>query len=126
MLEIIVEPGRTFNLRQAISDSIENGDYDGLCDDIRDCFTDEQVEQIEELLESGDILEAIDDIVSDWNADEVDDLIETMETFFAESSIELLFIHDTEFEEDAEDDDYDLLDDDTSPEESFDDAEEML
>ena len=50
MLEIIVEPQRTMNLRHAITEAIKTGSYDSLYDDIRDCFTDEQ---IEEMMEQG-------------------------------------------------------------------------
>jgi hypothetical protein len=128
MLEIIIEPRRTFNLRQAIADAVENGDYDGLCDDIRDCFSDDQVDQVEEVLESGDIAEAIDEIVSEWNAEDVDDLIDTMETYFAESSIELQFLLDADFDEDAPEDseEFDLFDDDSEDEGGFDEEEENL
>ncbi len=115
MLEIIVEPRRTYNLRQAVSEAIENGDYDGLYDDIRDCLTEEQVEQIEEVLDTGDIGEAIDDIVTEWNAEDVDDLFEMIESFFADSSIEIQFIHDEDFEEE-EDKEYDLFDEDEDEE----------
>ena len=111
MLEIIVDPRRTFNLRQAVTESIESGDYDNLYDDIRDCFTEDQVEQIEEVLENGDIAEAIDEIVNEWNAEDLDDLFESIETYFAESSVEIQFIHDDDFEEDPEEKEMEVFDD---------------
>ena len=111
MLEIIVDPRRTFNLRQAVTESIESGDYDNLYDDIRDCFTEDQVEQIEEMLENGDISEAIDEIVNEWNAEDVDDLFEAIETFFADQTVEIQFIHDDDFEEDPAEKDLDVFDD---------------
>ncbi|MCP4680407.1 MAG: hypothetical protein GY854_33965 [Deltaproteobacteria bacterium] len=110
MLEIIIEPRRAFNLRQVVTEAISSGDYDSLNDDIRDCFDDEQIDQIEELLESGDISEAIDDVVVEWNAEDVEDLFEALETYFADSSIELQFDHSDEFD-DEEDKDFDLYDD---------------
>lgn len=124
MLEIIVDPRRTFNLRQAVSESIESGDYDNLYDDIRDCFTEDQVEQIEEVLENGDISEAIDEIVNEWNAEDLDDLFEAIETYFAESSVEIQFIHDDEFEEDPEEKDLDVFDDVEDEEADEDDTDE--
>ena len=116
MLEIVVEPRRTFNLRQAVLTSIESGDYDSLYDDIRDCFTDEQVDQIEDVLESGDIGEAIDEIVTEWNAEDVDDLMESIETYFADSNIEIQFLQDDEFDEEEEDldNDFDEFEDDAT------------
>ena len=107
MLEIVVEPRQSFSLKQAVIDAIKSGDYNSLYDDIRDCFTDEQVEEMEELLESGDLGDAIDEIVSEWNGEDLDELFETLESYFAESSIEIQFLLDEDFE-DAEPDDEDF------------------
>jgi hypothetical protein len=89
--EIFVDTRRTVNIKLAIADAIENGEYESLANDIRDCFTDDQVEEIERLIESGDLEEAIDDILAEWNGDTVDELLETMNRFFFDSGIELLF-----------------------------------
>jgi len=103
MPEIFIDTRRTTNIKQAIADAIENGEYESLASDIRDCFTDDQIEEIEGLIESGDLEEAIDDILTEWNGDTVGELLETMDRFFFESSIELLF-DDTELGLDDEDD----------------------
>lgn len=126
MLEIIIEPRRVFNLKQAVTEAIESGDYDTLFEDIRDCFTEEQIELIEEVLDSGDIGESIDEIVNEWGGDDVDELLETIENFFADSSIEVRFADDEEFaEEEAteEFDDYDENYEETA-DESFDEESE--
>jgi predicted house-cleaning noncanonical NTP pyrophosphatase (MazG superfamily) len=98
VLEIIVEPQRTINLRHAISEAIKTGDYDSLFDDIRDCFTDDQVEYIEDLLESSDIGEAIDDIVEEWNAEDMDELFEVIEHYFADLTVDLQFVYDEDLD----------------------------
>jgi hypothetical protein len=98
VLEIIVKPQRTINLRHAISEAIKTGDYDSLYDDIRDCFTDDQVEYIEDLLESSDIGEAIDEIVEEWNAEDMDEFFETIEHYFAELTVDLQFVYDEDFD----------------------------
>ncbi len=103
MPEIFIDTRRTTNIKQAIADAIENGEYESLASDIRDCFTDDQIEEIEGLIESGDLEEAIDDILTEWNGDTVGELLETMDRFFFESSIELLF-DDTELGLNDEDD----------------------
>jgi hypothetical protein len=111
MLEIVVEPRKSNTLKQAVIESIKTGDYNSLYDDIRDCFTDAQVEEMEDLLESGDISEAIDEIVSEWNGEDRDELFESIESYFNDAGIEIQFVHDDEFEtepadaEDEEDDD---------------------
>ncbi len=130
MLEIVIEPRKSYTLKQAVMDAIKTGDYNSLYDDIRDSFTDDQIEEIEELLESGDVGETIDEIVNEWNGEDVDELFETIASYFAESSIELHFIHDEEFEEEEADEDFDYDDlgdtDEEEPEEEEDAEEEFL
>jgi hypothetical protein len=67
VLEIYVNARKTLALKTAILDAIENGQYDTLADDIRDCFSDDQLEQIEDKLDTNDIDETIDNILSDWS-----------------------------------------------------------
>lgn len=126
MLEIIVDPRRTYNLKRAITAAIDSGDYDSLQDDVRDCFTDEQVEQMEELLDQKDIGEAIDEIVSEWGGDDVDELIESIGSFFSELKIDVQFDEDEEFaeEDDEEDEEDEILDDEEAEEDSFEDLDE--
>ncbi len=104
MSEIHIDPRRTASIKLAITDAIADGEYESLANDIRDCFTDDQVEEIEGLIESGDLEEAIDDILTEWNGDTVEELLETMERFFFDSDIELLFDETGMGLEDAEDD----------------------
>ena len=89
MVEIVVEPRQSYSLKQAVMEAIKTGDYNSLYDDIRDCFTEEQIEEMEELLDSGDIGEAIDEIVNEWNGEDLEELFETTQSYFAEFSIEL-------------------------------------
>jgi hypothetical protein len=111
VLDIYIEPRRTLNLKQAVIEAIENGEYETLQSDIRDCFTDEQVELVEEVLESGDIDETIDDIVTEWAGDDLDDLIETVESYFADASIQIHFEVGEDIEEEEDGDDLDDFDD---------------
>ncbi len=118
MITIIIEPRRTLNLKQAITDAIGSGDYDHLHDDIQSCFMDDQVEEIEEVLENGDIGEAIEDIITDWGGDALDELLETIETYFQENSVKIEFDEDEGLlDEDDIDIDVDSLDDDSDEEE---------
>ena len=131
MLEIIVEPRQSYSLKQAVIEAVKTGDYNSLYDDIRDCFTDDQIEEMEELLESGDIGETIDEIIAEWNGEDVDELFDSIESYFSEASIEIQFIHDEDFEDDAEDEDYDYDDNigddgDAEEEEDFVDPDDEL
>ncbi|HUT79138.1 MAG TPA: hypothetical protein VM285_15680 [Polyangia bacterium] len=128
MLEIIVDSRRTIILRLAVADAVEEGEYEGLADDLRDCFTDNQIETIEELLESGDIEELIDEILSDWGGDDADALFDNIETFFADAGIELHFEDVDVDEPDAvvvDDDTFDdVPGDDDESEDDFEDGDE--
>ena len=113
MLEVVVDARRAFSLRQAVTELLETGEYETLHDDLRDCFTEDQIEEIEQILESGDIDEALEEIIEDWSGDDFDELIETIETYFAEASIEVRFVEATleledEFEDDAGVDDEEI------------------
>jgi hypothetical protein len=87
---------------------------------------------MEELLESGDIGETIDEIIAEWNGEDVDELFESIESYFSEASIEIQFIHDDDFEDEEEDDaeyeDYDDIgeDEDEEAEEEFVDPDDDL
>ena len=66
---------------------------------------------MEELLDSGDIGETIDEIVNEWNGEDLDELYDSIESYFAESNIEIQFLQDDDFEDEEEDDsEYDYED----------------
>jgi hypothetical protein len=114
VLDIFINTNRTLALKEAISDSIDSGQYGSLADDIRDCFTEEQVEQIEEMLDSGDVDEIIDNVLSDWSGDSMDELLEELKELLAESNIELSFDDDASEPED-------VVDYDEEPDDDFED-----
>jgi hypothetical protein len=114
VLDIFINTNRTLALKEAISDSIDSGQYGSLADDIRDCFTEEQVEQIEEMLDSGDFDEIIDNVLSDWSGDSMDELLEELKELLAESNIELSFDDDASEPED-------VVDYDEEPDDDFED-----
>lgn len=119
VLDIFINSHRTIALKEAITDSIENGQYGSLADDIRDCFTEEQIDQIEEVLESGDFDEAIDNVLSDWSGDSLGELLEELKEVLAESTIDLSFD-----DEDAEPED--VVDFDETEDEYDDDGDESF
>jgi len=105
MLEVFIDTKRSFNLKQAVIEAIENGEYESLRDDIRDCFTVDQVDDIEALLESDNIDEVIEEIIEEWLGDDYEDLQEAIRSFFAESTIDVQFSDDSvdmDVEEDVE------------------------
>ena len=124
MLDLFIGSSRTLALKEAITDAIESGQFGTLADDIRDCFTEDQIEQIEGILDTGDFDEVIDNVLGDWSGDSLEELLEELIEILAESEIELSFDEEPiESEEvipfDDEDDPLDEDDDDDfSPEEA--------
>jgi hypothetical protein len=94
MITVIIEPRRTLNLKQAITDAIESGDYTGLHDDIHSCFMEDQIEEIETVLETVDLGEAIDDVISEWGGDDMEELLVAIETYFEERGVRIEFDED--------------------------------
>jgi hypothetical protein len=91
--EILIDARRTINLKQAVADAVENGEYEGLADDIRDCFEEDQIGAIEEIFDTLSIEEAIDEILEEWAGDDSDELLEIIESYFADADIEVRFDH---------------------------------
>lgn len=112
-------------IRLSAQEAIEEGDTESLRDDILEAFKEEQVEEIERRIDTGDFYEFLTDVLDEWNGDDVDELFELLETQLGEIGIDLKTdakVDDEEEEEDAgefedddeleEDDEYDEEDDD--------------
>lgn len=108
-MEIYFDRRTVRELRNAALDAIEDGDYDALSEDLLKTFSDEQTDEIEKRLPSGDFPEFINDILEEWGMDDVDSLFETLENRFAELDIELRFedVRSEDEEEEEEDNDFD-------------------
>lgn len=125
-MEILFDRRTVKELRTSAADAIEDGDYDALGEDIVRAFSDEQIDEIEKRLSSGDFSEFVSEILDEWGMDDVDNLFELLESHFAEIDIELRLEEvraedDEEEEEDLDEDDLDQpLDEDESLDEDDD------
>ena len=119
-MEIYFDRRTVKELRNAAQDAIEDGDYEALSEDLVKSFSDEQVDEIEKRLSSGDFPDFINEILEEWGLDDVENLFETLETRFAEIDIEIRF-EDTRTEEDEEEEEEDV--DDEEIDESLDEDE---
>jgi hypothetical protein len=94
-------------IRLSAADAIEEGDTDTLREDIIEGFNDEQIEEIERRIDSGDFYEFLSDILDEWSGDEVDELFELLEAHLSDAGIEVKYsdpeFDDEEEEEEAED-----------------------
>ena len=128
IMEIFLDKRAVRQIRISAQDAIEEGDTETLREDVLEAFTEEQVEEIERRLDSGDFFEFLTDMLDEWGGDDVDELFELLETQLGDVGIDLKYeakageaaADDAEEDEDEEDDD----DDDDFDDDDEDDDEE--
>ena len=123
-MEIHLEKRAVKLIRTSAQDAIEEGDTEALREDIMEAFSEEQVEDIERRLDSGDFFEFLTDLLDEWSMDDVDELFELVETQMGELGVDLKYdakgvasADDEEEDDDFEDED-DEEDDDEVEEEA--------
>ena len=133
-MEIVLDKRAVRQIRLSAQDAVEEGDIETLREDILEAFTEEQVEEIERRLDSGDFFEFLTDMLDEWSGDDVDELFELMDTQLGDMGIDVKFDKkgaaaivepgEEDADEDKDDaDDYEDDDDDLDDEDD-DDAEE--
>src|SRR5215212_168112 len=107
-MEIVLGKSAVRQIRLSAADAIEEGDTETLREDVLEAFTEEQVEEIERRLDTGDFFEFLTDMLDEWGGDDVDELFELLETQLGDVGIDLKYEpREEDAEEDAEDDDLD-------------------
>jgi hypothetical protein len=121
-MEIFLDKRAVKQIRQSAADAVDDGDTETLREDVMDAFNEEQIEEIERRIDTGDMYDFISDAIEEWDADDVDELFELLEAHLAEVGIELKYKNpeaedeeeaeaEEEFEADDEDDDDALSED---------------
>jgi len=120
-MEIYLRKRAIRQIRLSAHDAIEEGDMDTLREDIMEAFRDDDIEEIERRIDSGEFYEFVSDVLDEWAGDEVDDLFEILEQALTDVGIEIKYtdpeLEDEDEEEDEEEDededdiDYGLDDD---------------
>src|SRR5262245_53080709 len=109
-MEIYLDRRAIRQIRLAAQESIEEGDTESLREEVLEAFSEEQVEEIERRLDSGDFFEFLTDVLDEWGGDDADELIELIETQLAEAGIDVKTdarAEGNEGEEEEEDDEED-------------------
>lgn len=112
-MEIYLRKRAVRQIRLSAQDAIDEGDTDTLREDIIEAFNDEQIEEVERRIDSGDFYEFLSDVLDEWAGDEVDDLFELLEQALSDVGIEVKYSdpeYDDEDEEEDEEDEEDLED----------------
>jgi hypothetical protein len=118
-MEIYLDKRAVRQIRLSAREAIEEGDMEALREDILDAFTEEQVEEIERRLDSGDLFEFLTDVIDEWGGDDVDELFELIETQLGELGVDLKV--DTKLVDDEEEED-EIPDEPDDEEEEVDEA----
>ena len=120
-MEIYLDRRAIRQIRLAAQETIEEGDTESLREEVLEAFSEEQVEEIERRLDTGDFFEFLTDVLDEWSGDDADELIELLETQLAEAGIDVKTEGRGE-EGESEDEDEDEGDVDVEPEEDEDDS----
>ena len=88
-MEIYLDRRAIRQIRLAAQESIEEGDTESLREEVLEAFSEEQVEEIERRLDTGDFFEFLTDVLDEWGGDDADELIELLETQLAEAGIDV-------------------------------------
>jgi hypothetical protein len=131
-MEIVLDKRAVRQIRLSAQDAIEEGDTETLREDILEAFTEEQVEEIERRLDSGDFYEFLTEMLDEWSGDDVDELFELLDAQLGDIGVDVKFekkpAAEAEEEEEEENldeyDDEELDEDDEDEDEDEDDEEE--
>lgn len=136
-MEIVLDKRAVRQIRLSAQDAIEEGDTETLREDILEAFTEEQVEEIERRLDSGDFYEFLTEMLDEWSGDDVDELFELLDAQLGDIGVDVKFekkaaaAEEEEPEEEDEEeglddfeDDEDLDEDDEDDDEEEEEAEE--
>ncbi len=131
-MEIFLDKRAVKQIRLSAQDAVEEGDIETLREDILEAFTEEQVEEIERRLDTGDFFEFLTDLLDEWSGDDADELLELLDTQLGDVGVDLKFEKrvGAEADEDEEEDeatdfeDEDLEEEDDEEEEDEEEEEE--
>ncbi|HSY22672.1 MAG TPA: hypothetical protein VK841_11185 [Polyangiaceae bacterium] len=127
-MEIFLDKRAVKQIRLSAQDAVEEGDIETLREDILEAFTEEQVEEIERRLDSGDFFEFLTDLLDEWSGDDADELLELLDTQLGDVGVDLKFEKrgggEAEEEDEEEDEATDFEDEELEDEDEEDDDEE--
>jgi hypothetical protein len=114
-MDIYLDKRAVRQIRISADEAIEEGDTDTLREDIMEAFTEEQIEEIERRIDSGDFYDFLSEMLDEWSGDDVDELFELLESALVDVGIDLKYARaadEEEEDEEGEGDDEDDGDDD--------------
>lgn len=111
-MDIYLDKRAVKQIRLSADEAIEEGDTDTLREDIMEAFTEEQIEEIERRIDSGDFYDFLSEMLDEWSGEDVDELFELLESALVDVGIDLKYARATTEEEEEEEETDDEVDDD--------------
>lgn len=112
-MEIFLNKRAMQRVRLSVADAIEDGESDTLREDLISVFSDDDIEEIERRIDSGDFYDFVSEILDEWSGEDLDELMELIETQLADADVDLKYtVPETDEEEEPETDDEDDEDED--------------
>jgi hypothetical protein len=121
-MEIFLNKRAMQRVRLSVADAIEDGQIDALREDLVSVFSDDDVEEIERRIDSGDFYDFISEILDEWSGEDVEELMELLETQLGDANVNLKYTAP----EDDDSDDTDDTDDDNDDDDEEDTEEELV
>ena len=90
-MEIFLNKRAMRQIRLSVADAIADGEIDALREDMVGVFTDDDIEEIERRIDSGDFYDFITEILEEWSGEDLDELMELLETQLADADVELKY-----------------------------------
>lgn len=118
-MDIYLDKRAVKQIRISADEAIEEGDTDTLREDIMEAFTEEQIEEIERRIDSGDFYDFLSELLDEWSGEDVDELFELLESALVDVGIDLKYARATAEEEEEEEESE--ADDDDSDDDEVDD-----
>ena len=104
-MEIYLDKRAMRQVRLSVTDAIEEGEIDALREDLAGVFSDDDVEEIERRIDSGDFYDFISEILDEWSGEDMDELLELLEAQLADADVDLKYAAPEEADDEEEEDD---------------------
>jgi hypothetical protein len=101
-MDIFLDKRAVKQIRISADEAIEEGDTDTLYEDITAAFTEEQIEEIERRIDSGDFHDFLSEMLDEWSGEDVEELFELLESALVDVGIDLKYARAAAEEEEEE------------------------
>jgi len=104
-MEIFLSKRVMRQVRLSVADAIEEGEIDSLREDLVSVFSDDDIEEIERRIDSGDFYDFISEILDEWSGEDLDELLELLGAQLTDADVDLKY--STPESEDQEEEEHD-------------------